>query len=147
MSLLKTIKVQQLQARKDRDRVKASLLTTLIGDAEKVGKDNGDREPTDEEVQRTIKKFLTNGTETLNAIKTTSGDVTQVSQEIEILTGLLPTQLTDAELEQVVQATIAKVGATSMKDMGKVMAVLKTDHAGTYDGKVANGIVKRLLTT
>jgi uncharacterized protein YqeY len=146
MSLLKTIKVQQLQARKDRDRVKASLLTTLIGDAEKVGKDSGDREPTDEEVQRTIKKFLTNSTETLAAINTGSGDTSQVTAEIDILKALLPTQLTDAELEQAIQATITKVGATSMKDMGKVMAGLKIDYAGTYDGKVANGIVKRLLT-
>jgi hypothetical protein len=59
MSLIQTIKADQVQARKARS-ASASILTTLIGEAEMIGKNAGDRESTDEEVIAIIKKFIKN---------------------------------------------------------------------------------------
>ena len=72
MSLIQTIKTAQVAARKARDP-SASLLTTLIGEAEMVGKNAG-REVTDQEVVATIKKFIKGIDETLKAVASTGVD-------------------------------------------------------------------------
>ena len=59
-SLLKQLQADQLNARKARDSIKATLLTTVLGEAVKVGKDDGDRDPTDTEVMDVFKKFVKN---------------------------------------------------------------------------------------
>lgn len=66
-------------------------------------------------------------------------------EEIAIIQGFLPKQLGEKEVEEAVKATIAETGATSMKDMGKVMAMLKERHAGQMDFAKASGTVKALL--
>jgi len=66
-------------------------------------------------------------------------------RELDVLKGYLPAQLGEAEIEATVKDIIAKVGATSMRDMGKVMGMATKQFAGKADGKVVSGIVKRLL--
>ena len=66
--------------------------------------------------------------------------------EIAILEGYLPPAVDTAELEKVVDAAIASTGATSAKDMGKVMKAVMADLAGkTVDGKAVNELVRRKL--
>jgi len=65
--------------------------------------------------------------------------------EIEILAKYLPKQMDTAELESVVQGIIEQTGASSMKDMGKVMGMASKQLAGKADGKTISGIVKALL--
>jgi uncharacterized protein YqeY len=65
--------------------------------------------------------------------------------EIAIIERFLPKQLSDAELEQAVKDTIASVGAQSIKDMGRIMAVLKERYAGQMDSAKSSQVVKRLL--
>jgi uncharacterized protein len=67
--------------------------------------------------------------------------------EIEIITGFLPQQLSEAESKAAIAAAIKEVGAGGMKDMGKVMAVLKERHAGRMDFGKASGTVKAMLAT
>ena len=69
MSLLTQLKKDSMLARKAVDRVRATLLSTLIGEAEMVGKNAGNRESTDEEVQQMIRKFLKNNQEAVAVIK------------------------------------------------------------------------------
>jgi len=69
MSLLAQLKKDSMLARKAADSVRATLLSTLIGEAEMVGKNAGNRESTDDEVQQTIRKFLKNNQEALGVIK------------------------------------------------------------------------------
>ena len=57
----------------------------------------------------------------------------------------LPAQMSDEELSAAVGEIIAKVGATSMKDMGKVMGAASKELAGKADGKRINEMVKKLL--
>ncbi|MCT4648563.1 MAG: GatB/YqeY domain-containing protein [Carboxylicivirga sp.] len=65
--------------------------------------------------------------------------------EVEAIAGYLPKQLTKEELEPIVKEIIEKVGATSMKEMGKVMGVASKDLAGKADGKDISAVVKQLL--
>ena len=65
--------------------------------------------------------------------------------EIAIIQSFMPKQLTDEEAKAAVAAVIAAAGATSVKDMGKVMAELKARYAGQLDMAKAGGIVKGLL--
>jgi uncharacterized protein YqeY len=65
--------------------------------------------------------------------------------EIAILQGLLPQQMDDAAMAKVVKDLVAELGATSVKDMGKVMAALKERHAGSIDMGKAGAVVKQNL--
>jgi len=65
--------------------------------------------------------------------------------EIAVIERFLPKQMNDAEVEVAIKALIAETGATSMKDMGKVMGALKAKYAGQMDFGKANGVVKACL--
>ena len=66
-------------------------------------------------------------------------------EEIEILERYLPTQLSADELKPILQGIIEKVGASSMKDMGKVMGLANAQLKGQADGKTISNVVKELL--
>lgn len=66
-------------------------------------------------------------------------------EEIEIIERYLPKQLTEDELRAEIKAILAETGATSMKDMGKVMAAASKKFAGRADGKAISTMVKELL--
>lgn len=144
MSLLAQIKADQLQARKNREALQASLLTTLIGEAEMVGKNQG-REVTDQEVQATIKKFLKGINETIEFCKKNQNAVGLATVEAEkaILTVYVPTQLTAEGLKFVITEIHAGLlGASEKADMGSIMKMLKTRFEGQYDAKLASTLIK-----
>jgi len=66
--------------------------------------------------------------------------------EAEIVSQFLPEALSETEVEKVVEATIARVGAEGMKDMGKVMGMVSKELAGRADGKTISTIVKSKLS-
>lgn len=68
-----------------------------------------------------------------------------LEQEVEILSGYLPQQLTKEELVQIVRETISEVGANSIKDMGKVMGAVMPKIKGRADGSLVSNLVKELL--
>ena len=98
MSLLAQLKKDSMLARKAADSVRATLLSTLIGEAEMVGKNAGNRESTDDEVQQTIRKFLKNNQEALGVIKDAERRVA-LEQESAILTAYLPPMAGEAEVK------------------------------------------------
>jgi len=67
-------------------------------------------------------------------------------EEIVVIEQFLPAQLGAEELEQIIAGIIEKTGASSMKDMGKVMGIASKQLAGQADGKTISGVVKRLLS-
>ena len=67
------------------------------------------------------------------------------TKEIHVISAFLPKQLSDEEMKTVCQETVKSVGATSMKDMGKVMGALKSKHADTIDFSKVSPILKELL--
>ena len=65
--------------------------------------------------------------------------------EISVIERFLPKQLSEEETKAAITAIITKIGASGMKDMGKVMAELKTAYAGQIDMGKASGLIKTLL--
>jgi uncharacterized protein YqeY len=71
---------------------------------------------------------------------------TQEREEIEIIMGFMPKQMDEAEMTAAIKAIIAETGAASVKDMGKVLAVMKERYAGQMDFAKASGAVKGVLS-
>lgn len=71
--------------------------------------------------------------------------ISQIKEEIDVLQEYLPKPLTQEELTKKIEIIIQKVGATSMKDMGKVMAEAKKEIGAAADGKQINEVVKKIL--
>lgn len=72
--------------------------------------------------------------------------INTIKEEIEILAEYLPKQLSIDEVEKIVREVIKEQGATSIKDMGKVMKSAKEKIGASSDGKTINEVVKRLLS-
>ena len=70
---------------------------------------------------------------------------TQEREEIAIIQGFMPKQLSDEEVKSVIAAVIKDAGATSVKDMGKVMGALKAKYSGQMDFAKAGAVIKGLL--
>lgn len=68
-------------------------------------------------------------------------------EELEIIEGYLPAQLSEADITTALQEIIQQTGASSMRDMGKVMGMATKKFAGQADGKVVSSIVKKLLNS
>ena len=66
-------------------------------------------------------------------------------KEIEIISSFLPAQMDEEAIKAAIQETIAATGASSMKDMGKVMGALRAKYAGQMDFGKASGLIKSLL--
>jgi uncharacterized protein YqeY len=66
--------------------------------------------------------------------------------EIAVIAGYLPQQMSEAEVAEAIKAAVAEVGASSIKDMGKVVGALKTKYAGRMDFAKASAAVKAALT-
>jgi uncharacterized protein YqeY len=73
--------------------------------------------------------------------------VQQEQEEIAIITAYLPKQMSDDEMKAAIDAAVAETGAAGMKDMGKVIAVLRGKFAGQMDFGKASGLVKARLSS
>lgn len=140
--LFNQIKSERMQARKDRGnsamQIKASLLTTLLGEIETETKATGITEVSDSLVMAKCKKFIKGLEEVEKNAKV--GDVahSEALIELQILESYLPKQLTEEELA----AIIIELDADNM---GQVMKHLKENYSGQYDGKVASQVAKEIL--
>lgn len=144
MSLLNDIKAAQLKARKNRDLIAANVLTTLIGEAVAIGKNDGNRETTDNEVVALIKKFIKNMDETIAAIKHPQA-IADLQYERAVIEQYLPQQLTTVQLLDIIKGLTDELNAHTLREMGKVMKVLKERYDGQYDGATASTLIKTLL--
>lgn len=112
----------------------------------KTSKTAGD-ELSDADAQKIIAKLAKQGKESAAIFQSQNREdlaETELAQAA-IMDEFLPAQLSEEEVEEIVKEIIAKVGASSMADMGKVMGVASKQLAGQADGKVISGIVKKLL--
>lgn len=139
--LMQQLKADQLQARKDRNTVKATLLTTLIGEAANIGKNDGNRETTDQEVVQIVKKFIKGMDETLMVLYERKAHDTAEGVEMEkkILNEYLPRQMTGQQIMDALKASGLQL------NKGICMKYLKENFAGQYDGKLASQIIDELL--
>lgn len=135
MTLIETIKQDLLQARKDGDKFASSMLSTLVGDADRVGKDNGNRAPTDSEVQAVAVKFMKSAKQNLELTSRPEFEI-----EIEILERYLPKSLSEMELISIIKEQVAQHG----KNKGKVLGFLAKEYKNRYDGKQAADLFQSL---
>lgn len=112
-----------------------ALKTALTNAA--VEKGNLHAELTEDEIQAVIRKQLKQRQDSLSIYQANNRPELAAKEEAEIaiLSRYLPAQLSAEELAGIITASIAEVGATSKRDMGKVMAVLQPKVAGRADGK------------
>jgi uncharacterized protein YqeY len=105
------------------------------------------RELDDSEVLKLIQKGIKQREEAVVQYKDASRDdlVQKEQEQIDVFKEYMPKQLTDEELETGMKELIAELGATSMKDMGKIMGQASKKFAGVADGKRINEMTKKLL--
>jgi uncharacterized protein YqeY len=135
-------------AMKDRENGKLQLTVLRMVWAAIRNKEIDEKtELKDDAVMAVIMKEIKQREDTIQEIKDANRPemVEKNEQEIAILKKYLPQQLSDDELKEIVQAAIAKTGAKSMKDMGKVMGTVMAQTQGRASGQRVNAIVKALL--
>ena len=71
--------------------------------------------------------------------------IEKLNREIEILLGYLPEQLSEDEIQKIVAEAVAESGAASVKEMGKVMAIVTPKVKGRADNKVVGNLVRKML--
>ena len=102
----------------------------------------------DSECVKIIQKLAKQGRESAEIYKNQGREDLYAHEmaQVEVLSEFLPKQLSEEELRVALKAIIEKVGATSAKEMGKVMGVASKELAGVADGKTISTIVKELLS-
>jgi uncharacterized protein len=102
----------------------------------------------DAQVLSVIEKMIKQRRESIAQFeKAARKDLADVEKaEIQVLSGYLPAQMSDADIQKEVQSAIAETGASGVKDMGKVMAALKSKLAGKADMGKVSGLVKAKLS-
>lgn len=134
------------EAMKNKDTIKKDTITCLRAAILQVEKDT-QKTLTEEEMSAIVAKEVKKRKESIeDYVKGGREDIVEnLNKEIEILSKYLPEQLTKEEIEALVLEAISKTGATSPKDMGKVMQYLRPKTAGKADGKMVSDIVKEKL--
>ena len=134
-------------AMKDKDTIRKNTVQMVRSSVLQYEKDNL-CELDDDGVLDVIAKELKKRRDVLPEYEKSGREdlIADINKEIETLLAYLPAQLTREELEVIVAEAIAEVGATSMKDMGKIMAAVMPKTRGRADGKMINAIVKEKLS-
>jgi uncharacterized protein YqeY len=139
--LLEKIKADQLTARKNKEALKATLLTTLFSEVQMKGKNAG-HETTDDEATQVIQKFLKGVNETISYLEKGGGDnveaLATANAEKEILEAYLPKMATEDEIK----AEVAALKAAGAANIGAIMKGLKDKFGSTLDGKLASQLAK-----
>ena len=152
MSLKETIETEYKNALKSKDKTKIStyrLILSSIKDFDIVNRSGPNKKDTDDEdIKKILKKMVKQRTESIDIYKKNNRtDLLEVEQnEYEILTTFLPKQLGEEETKKICADLISKLGANSLKDMGKVIGALKKDYADEIDFAKAGPLIKELLS-
>lgn len=137
-----------MKARDERRVSTLRLVNAALKNADIEAQGKGKHALSDEELLGLLQKLIKQRQEAIElydkAGRTELAD--RERGEIEIITAYLPKQMSEAEARAAVAQAIEATGAASIKDMGKVMAVLKQDYAGRLDFGKASGLVKAMLS-
>ena len=123
------------------------LIVSAIKDAEIAGRSKGQKEIKDSDITGILKKMIKQRNESCEVYKKAGRTelLANETKEINVINTFLPKQLSEEETKKICQEVIKSVGASSMKDMGKVMGALKSKHADTLDFSKVSGIIKEIL--
>tara|TARA_Y100001958_G_scaffold55334_1_gene37198 strand:- start:146 stop:607 length:462 start_codon:yes stop_codon:yes gene_type:complete len=151
MSLKETIETKYKNALKSKDKIKISTYRLILSSIKDLDISNrsgpNKKETDDEDIKKLFKKMVKQRAESIEIYKSNNRtDLLEVEQnEYDILTSFLPKQLSQEDTKKICEELILKLGASSIKDMGKVMGELKKQHSDEIDFAKAGALLKQLL--
>ena len=151
MSLKVTIETEYKNALKSKDKIKISTYRLILSSIKDLDISNrsgpNKKETDDEDIKKLLKKMMKQRTESIDIYKKNNrSDLLEIEQnEFNILSSFLPKQLNDEDTKKICEEIISKLGANSIKDMGKVMGELKKKHADEIDFSKAGALLKQIL--
>ena len=151
MSLKETIETEYKNALKSKDKTKISTYRLILSGIKDLDISNrsgpNKKETDDEDIKKLLKKMIKQRNESVEIYKKNKReDLLKIEQgEIDLLSTYLPKQLSEEETKKICLETISKVGAQSIKDMGKVMGELKKNYSDSIDFSKAGSMLKELL--
>ncbi len=151
MSLREKIETDYKNALKSKDKNKISTYRLILAGIKDLDINNRSgpekKETDDEDIKKLLKKMIKQRSESIEVYKKNNRiDLLEIEQgEVTILSEYLPKQLNDEETKKICLDIISATGASSLKDMGRVMGELKKKHADTIDFSKAGSILKDLL--
>ena len=151
MSLKSKIEIDYQNSLKSKDKIKIStyrLILSSIKDLEILNRSGPNKKETnDKDIVQLIKKMIKQRNESIDIYKKNNrNDLLAVEEkEVTTLSTYLPKQLSENETMDVCKQAINELGAQSIKDMGKVMGVLKKNYSDSLDFSKAGAILKEIL--
>jgi uncharacterized protein len=123
------------------------LMNAAIKDRDIAARGDGKEPLNEEELLQLFQKMVKQRQESAKVYEDNGRPemAAQEREEITVIQSFMPTQMDEAAMTSAVDAVVTELGASGMKDMGRVMAALKERYAGTMDFGKANGIVKSRL--
>lgn len=148
MALEQEVMTKIKEAMKAKDKDKLASLRSIKNEILKAKTAKDASELTEEDEQRLLQKLIKQREDSATLYKEQGrNDLAEPEEsEAELIREFLPEQLSEAEIEAHVDAIIKETGASSMKDMGKVMGTATKKMAGKADGKTISAIVKKRLS-
>ena len=151
MPLRDKIDTDYKNALKSKDKIQIStyrLILSGIKDLDISNRSGPNKKDTnDEDIKKLLKKMIKQRSESIDIYKKNNRkDLLEVEEkESKILSGYLPKQLSEEETKKICTQIVNKLGASSIKDMGKVMGELKKQYADSLDFAKAGFLLKELL--
>ena len=131
---------EMVAAMKAKDKVRLGVTRLVLGELKNAASRGGAHEITEEETTAQIKRTLKQTNETLEMSEKAGNNAERTEnlrEQVTVLESLLPQQVSGDELVALVEKTIAELGATSKKDMGRVMGALTAATNGNFDKPAA----------
>ena len=151
MSIKEKINNEYKTALKSKDKNKISTYRLILSGIKDLDISNrsgpNKKETDDEDIKKLLKKMIKQRNESVEIYKKNKReDLLKIEQgEIDLLSTYLPKQLSEEETKKICSEVILKVGAQSIKDMGKVMGELKKNYSDSIDFSKAGSMLKELL--
>ena len=150
MSLQSKIEEKLNQSLKSKDKnlyPTLRLIISAIKDAVIANRTKENKELTDQDIMGLLKKMVKQRNESCEVYKKAGRKelLDNETKEIEVINAFLPKQLSDVETKKICEEIVKSLGADSMKDMGKIMGVLKSKYSETLDFSKVSPIIKELL--
>ena len=153
MPLREIIETEYKNALKAKDKTKISTYRLILSSMKDLDISNrsgpNKKETDDEDIKKLLKKMVKQRAESIDIYKKNNRtDLLDVEQkEYDIIARFLPKQLGEEETKKICTAVISEIGASSLKDMGKVMGELKKKHSDEIDFAKAGPLIKELLSS
>jgi len=148
MSLVEKINADIKQAMKDKAKQKLTALRAVKAAILLAQTESSDRSMSETDEIKLLQKLVKQRKESYEIYnKQGRADLAEVEkEEMDYISVYLPEAMSDADVEVIVKQVVEEVGASSMKDMGRVMGMVSKKLAGQADGSQISGIVKKLLS-